>query len=165
MRSRRLASGKKGTLGTWGGGRPLFHRRGDLTCNLLGRGLLAGFLFVLAARAGARGSLRIEGGGGFVWVWVAGGEGGHVICISPVVSGLVAMGIQPRVLFRVTEGLAKLYIIERYAVFRLLSRSGGWCGRCSGLFLPLPRGAGAWGDKTGVGHTSGGLRLGGRGGG
>jgi len=65
VRGRGLARGKKVTLGTWEGGRPLFNRRGDHTRNLLGGGLFAGFLFVHGARAGARGSLSI-GGEGFV---------------------------------------------------------------------------------------------------
>ena len=68
MRGRGLARGKKMTLGTWEGGRHHFKRRGDRSGNLLEGGLLADFLFVLAARAGDRGSLSIGGGGVVVWV-------------------------------------------------------------------------------------------------
>jgi len=45
-----LARGKELTLGTWEGGRPLLNRRGYRTRNLLGGGLLAGFVLVLTAQ-------------------------------------------------------------------------------------------------------------------
>jgi len=48
-----LPRSKKGTLGTWEGGRPLFNWRGDRTCNLLGGRVFANFLFFLATRASA----------------------------------------------------------------------------------------------------------------
>ena len=49
MRGRGLARGEESTLGTGEGGRSLLKRRGDHTRNLLGGGLLADFLLVLAA--------------------------------------------------------------------------------------------------------------------
>jgi len=133
-----LTRGKKTALITWEEARPLFNRRGDRTRNLLGGGLFACFLFVLSARAGARGCLSIGGGGVIVGVEVAEGKGGQVICASPVFPGFVAVGVSPSVLFGVTESLAKLGIVEWYEVFRILICVGCWCGRCSGPFLLLP---------------------------
>ena len=105
-----LTRGKKATLSTWEGGRALFNRRGDRTHDLLGGGLFADFVFVPCARAGARGCLSIGGEGVLVWVEVAWGERGHIICSSLVFSGLVAVRVQPSVLLALTESLAKLGI-------------------------------------------------------
>ena len=91
---------------------------------------------------------------------MAGGEGGYVICASPVFSGLVAVWVQPSILLGVAERLAKLSVVESYEVFRIVSQGGGWCGGCSGLFLPFPGGGVACGDKRWMGHTGGGRRLG-----
>ena len=133
-----LSWSKKATLSTWEGGRPLFNRRGDGALNLLGGGLFANFLFVLGARAGARGSRRIGGGGVIVWVEVTGGEGGHIICASSVFTGLVAVWVQPGILLGVPERLAKPGIAQKYEVFRVLISGGSWCGWCLSPFLPLP---------------------------
>jgi len=155
-----LASSKESALGTLEGGRPLFTWRGDPTRDLLRGGRLACLLLVLAAQAGARGSLSIGGGGDVFWLEVAGGEGGNVICASSVFPSLVAVGEQPHVPLGVAESLAKLGVVEWDEVFRVLCRGGGWCGWCSGPFCSLPGGAGAWGDKGGVGCIGGGRRLG-----
>ena len=157
-----LARSKKSTLGTWEGGRLLFNWGGDPTPNLLGGGRFAWFFLVLAARSGARGCLSVGGGGVVAWVKVAWYERGHVICASPVFSGLVAVGAQPSVLLGAAESLAKLGVVEWYEVFRVLSCGGGWCGWSLGLVLSLPGGAGAWGHKGGMGHMGGGRRLEGR---
>jgi len=45
-------------------------------------------------------------------VKVAWGKRGHVICASPVFSGLVAVGEQPSVLLGVAESPAKLGVVE-----------------------------------------------------
>ena len=63
VRGTGLARREEASLGTWEGGRPLSNRRGYRTRNLLRGGLLADFHFVLAARAGARGSLGLGGRG------------------------------------------------------------------------------------------------------
>ena len=112
MRGGGRARGKKWTLGTWEEGRPLFNWRGDPTRNLLGGGRCACFLLVLAARSGARGCLSVRGGGVLVWVKVARGERGQVICACLVFSGLVAVGEQPSVVLGVAESLVKLGIVE-----------------------------------------------------
>jgi len=147
-------------LGTWEGRRPLLNGGGDPTHNLLGGGRFACFLFVLAARSGASGCLSVGGGWVVVWVNVASCETGHIICTSSVFSGLLAVGEQPSILFGVSQRLAKLGVVVGYEVFRVLSRGGGWCWWCSGPFVSLPRGAGAWGDKGCVGHMGGGRHLG-----
>jgi len=91
---------------------------------------------------------------------VAGGERGQVVCTSPVFASLVAVGEQASIFLGVAESLAKLGVVKWYEVFRVLSRSGGWCEWCSGPFLALPRGGGALGDEGGVGRMGGGRRLG-----
>jgi len=104
--------------------------------------------------------MSIGGCGVNLRVKVARGERGHVICASPVFAGLVAVVEQPSVLLGVAESLPKLGVVAWYEVFRVLSRSGGWCGWCSGPFLALPRGAGSLGDEGDVGRMGGGRRLG-----
>ena len=69
---------------------------------------------------------------------MAGGKRGQVICATPVLSGLVAMGKQPTVLLGVAESLAELGVVERNEVFRVLTPSGGSCGWCLGTLLTLP---------------------------
>ena len=69
---------------------------------------------------------------------MAWGERGHIICASPVLAGLPAVGAESGVLLGVAESLAKLGVVKRYEVFRALSHDGGWCGWCLGPFLPLP---------------------------
>ena len=103
--------------------------------------------------------MSVGGRGVGVWVKVAWGERGHVIWASPGFSGLAAVGEHPHILFGIAQSLAKPDVVERYEVLRVRCRGMGWCGWGSSPFLILPRGAGAWGDKGGVGHRCGGRRL------
>jgi len=130
VRGGRLARSKESSLGTWEGGRPLLIWGGHRTRNLLRGGLLGDFPFVLAARAGDRGLLGVGARVVVVWVQMAGGESGQIISASSELTDFVGVGVHLGVRFGVSESLAKLGVVERYEVFRVLSRSGGWCGWC-----------------------------------
>ena len=138
MRGWGLTRGKEAALDNRDGTRPLFHRRGDGTRDLLGGGQLANCLLVLAARVGARGCSSIGEGGGIVGMKVAGRKGGNIIRASLIFPGFAAVGVQPGVLLGVTECLAKLGIVEWYELFGVLICVGYCCGTCLGPFLPLP---------------------------
>jgi len=57
-----------------------------------------------------------------VSVEVAWCEGVEVVPPLPEFTGFIGVGIQPGVLFGVPERLAKPRVVERYEVFRVLSR-------------------------------------------
>jgi len=90
--------------------------------------------------------LCIGGGGENVRVEVALGEGGYVVCPPPEFPGFVRVWVELGVLLGVTERLARPRVVERYEVFRIVSRSGGRCGWCTGPFFALlgSGGAGSW---------------------
>jgi len=70
------------------------------------------------------------------------GEGGDVIRPSSELSGFVKVGKQLGIGFWISERSVKLGVGVGYDVFRvrMQDRVRGW--GCSGLFLPLPGGAG-----------------------
>jgi len=117
------------------GGRPLISRRGDHTRNLLGREVLAGSFLVLAAQAGTRGSLSVGAEGVVVTMQVVWSERGHIVCASPVLSCLVAVGVEPGVLLGVSQSLAKLSVVKRYEVFGSSCVRVGWG---VGVLEPFP---------------------------
>ena len=67
------------------------------------------------------------------------GEAGEVICTSAEFSSFVEFGEQPRLMFRISERLAKLRVAVGYEVFGVQMRGGGG-GGCLVPFFPLPSG-------------------------
>ena len=75
---------------------------------------------------------------------VARGERGQVISPSRELTGFVGVGEKLCIALRITESLAKLCVIVRNEVFRILICVGWRGGGCLGAFFSLPgRGEGA----------------------